>query len=262
MGLLLRRTVPDADAAAWLNAVRAAGGQVSNTQDALVSAMIRSLKSAGVWTSLDRLWLFASENSTQALTDLKARSVATAVNSPTFTANVGYKGNGTTSYVDTNFNTLSSGVNFTQDSGHFSVWQNVAKTTGSDGLHGNVNTDAGTNGVFVDFSAGVNTAVGRVNAASGAAQTVTGGVGHLLANRTGATTAHTWYNGSKGALSTTASQTRQNLTLWFGGRNFAGSINQASDAGGMALSVGGGLTDAQVGALYAALLTYKNAVGA
>jgi hypothetical protein len=73
------------------------GGALSNSELRLVSNLIRGLKTDGVWSSLDRLWLFAAENSTQALTDLVARSSATATNSPTFTANQGFAGNGTPS---------------------------------------------------------------------------------------------------------------------------------------------------------------------
>jgi hypothetical protein len=237
------------------------GANVSPAQMIRVSKLIRALKSAGVWSSLDRLWLFASENSTQALTDVVARATATAVNSPSFTANLGYAGNGSTSYVNTNFNT-STGTNFTQNSGHWGVWQNVAKTTGGDGNHGIINTDAGTNGTYTDFSAGASAAMGRINSTNGSTATVVGGVGFMLANRTASTTMSTWYNNSKGTNSATASQAPQNLTLWIGGRNFAGSINQASDARVAFVSVGGGLTDVQASNLYNALLTYKTAVGA
>jgi len=39
----------------------------------------------------------------------------TAVNSPTFTTNVGFSGDGTSAYVDTNFNPSISGINYTLD---------------------------------------------------------------------------------------------------------------------------------------------------
>jgi hypothetical protein len=88
------------------------------------------------------------------------------------------------------------------------------------------------------------------------------GIGMLMGNRTAAAVANAWYNGSKGATNTTASQARQNLTLRIGGRNFVGSINQPSNAQVMSVSVGAGLSDAQATALYTALLAYKTAVGA
>jgi hypothetical protein len=43
----------------------------------------------------------------------KIKSVYTAVNSPTFTINSGFSGNGTSAYINTNFNPSTSGVNYT-----------------------------------------------------------------------------------------------------------------------------------------------------
>lgn len=226
-----------------------------------IGALIAGLTADGVLPLLDRLWVFAQATSALARVDLIAGASASPVNSPTFTANRGYQGDGISSYVDTNFNTLSSGTNFTQNSAHLSIWQNVAPTTGT-GTHGTVNTDAGTNGAYVDFQTGVNGATTRINDATVAVNTVVGGVGHLIGNRTGSTALALWYNGSKGANQAAASQAVQNLTAWIGARNFAGSYNAGSDATVMAVSLGGGLSDAQALALYNRLLTYKTAIGA
>ncbi|MEI6204900.1 MAG: hypothetical protein WCP68_23385 [Enhydrobacter sp.] len=80
---LLLTGLSDPDANAWADAVQGAGGFVTGSQRRRVAALIRSLKAAGVWPLLDRLWLFAAENNVQALIDLKAIATATLVNSPT-----------------------------------------------------------------------------------------------------------------------------------------------------------------------------------
>ena len=49
----------DAAATAWKNQVVTNGGTVSAGRLALVSTMIAGLKADGVWTLLDRLWIFA-----------------------------------------------------------------------------------------------------------------------------------------------------------------------------------------------------------
>jgi len=46
----------------------------------------------------------------------------TAVNSPTFTANQGFLGNGTSSYIDTNFVPNTDGSNFTQDNAGLTLY--------------------------------------------------------------------------------------------------------------------------------------------
>ena len=67
--------------------------------------LLVDLKAAGVWSKLDTLAIFATDgNSDFALIDWKRLSQYTAINSPTFTTNEGFAGNGTSSYIDTNFN--------------------------------------------------------------------------------------------------------------------------------------------------------------
>ena len=46
----------------------------------------------------------------------------TAVNSPTFTASQGYNGNGTNSYLNTNYNPTTNGVKYTLDSASLYVY--------------------------------------------------------------------------------------------------------------------------------------------
>src|SRR5215813_10721680 len=112
----------DSATSAWINAVVLNGGSVSRQRAMLVDDLIVGLKADGIWTKLDRLWLFAAENAKTALTDLVGLTLATAVSSPTFTIDKGYAGNGTSSYIDTGFNTSTSGVNFTLNTSHLAVW--------------------------------------------------------------------------------------------------------------------------------------------
>jgi hypothetical protein len=51
-----------------------------------------------------------------------------AINSPSFSANAGFTGDGTSSYINTKFKPLSDGVQFTQDNAGLSV--NVASGSG------------------------------------------------------------------------------------------------------------------------------------
>ena len=79
------------------------------------SVLLSSLKTAGVWSKLDTFANFATDgDSNFALIDWKRLTQYTAVNSPTFTTNQGFQGNGTSSYIDTNFNAVLHGVNVLQ----------------------------------------------------------------------------------------------------------------------------------------------------
>lgn len=72
---------------------------------------------ADVWDDLDVFWIMAQDGG-QDYARLNHKDpttfLMTLVNSPTFTSNVGFASNGTTSYEDTNW-APSNGVGFTQD---------------------------------------------------------------------------------------------------------------------------------------------------
>jgi hypothetical protein len=85
----------------------------STAQRLKQNTLLSSLKTAGVWNKLDTFANFATDGSTQfALIDWKRLSQYTAVLSPTFTTNEGFMGNGTSSYIDTNFNPSTQSTNY------------------------------------------------------------------------------------------------------------------------------------------------------
>lgn len=104
----------DVDYQAILNYATTQGYTLpSSSQRVKQNKLLVDLKAAGVWNKLDTLAIFATDgNSDFALIDWKRLSQYTAINSPTFISNGGFTGNGTSSYVDTNFNCLSNGVNY------------------------------------------------------------------------------------------------------------------------------------------------------
>lgn len=104
----------DADYQAVLNYATSLGYTLpSSGQSVKQNKLLVDLKTAGIWSKLDSFSVFATDGSSNfALIDWKRLSLMTAVNSPTFTSNQGFTGNGTSSYVDTNFNLLTNGVNY------------------------------------------------------------------------------------------------------------------------------------------------------
>lgn len=83
-------------------------------QQALQNQLVVDLKAGGIWSKLDTFGVFATDgNSDFALIDWIRLSQYTAVNSPSFTTNTGFAGNGTSAYIDTNFNLLNDSVNYT-----------------------------------------------------------------------------------------------------------------------------------------------------
>lgn len=248
----------DAATTAWVNAVVAASGTVSATQKGYVDTLIKSLKSGGVWTLLDRCFIFASENSQQATIDLVNLATATN-NGATFTANQGWAGNGSTTYLDSGFN-LSTGTNFTQNNSHFSEWRRTTSAVATTRCSGALDGGA-TNGTYISTQA----ALGQINGGTGTQIAISGGAesGHFLIVRTSSSAVASYLSGTSQATgSSDTSFAGLNQTYWIGGRNFGGSINQAHDAQSLALTFGASLTSGQVTTLYNALNAYKTSVGA
>jgi hypothetical protein len=93
----------------------------SEPQQALQEQLLVDLKNAGVWSKLDTFAVFATDGDSDfALIDWKRVTNYTAVNSPDFTPNGGFTGDGLAAYIDTNFNPATSGVNYTlNDAGRY-----------------------------------------------------------------------------------------------------------------------------------------------
>lgn len=207
----------NAETLAWRAVVTADGGAVSNQRILIVDKLISNLKSSGQWTTQDEIFLYAAENSQQALRGIKARTLASLVNAPTFSANNGYTTAGTNDYVDTNVNS-STTTQYTQDSGAFSVWS-LTNATNANSFGGEFD---GTDGTTINGLDGSNNATFRVNTAS--ASNITGsspsGIGFFTASRTGANQLDGYRNASSLATSAaTASIAVNNLTFKLGTSN-------------------------------------------
>lgn len=85
--------------------------------------LFKPLVSAGIFTELDRLFVYATEIQSNGLTSLvnPTSTAAAEVNSPAWVQYQGYTGNGTTSYVNTNY-VPSTGVKFVRDSASMGLY--------------------------------------------------------------------------------------------------------------------------------------------
>ena len=183
----------DADYQAILNfAISLSYTLPTFAQQILQNQLVLDLKSAGVWNKLDSLRVYATDGSSDyALIDWKRLTTCTAVNSPTFTTNAGYKGNGTSSYIDSNFDPSVNGVNYTTDNASIFAYISAARTTGQ--IQAYQGLFAGVSWLLI--SAGTN-AIGEsyINSTTGVTNTTTG-VGFQLVNRIDASTVNVYYQG-------------------------------------------------------------------
>lgn len=101
----------------------------SITRCSLINSTIKSLKDYGLWNRIDGLYILAAHNQQGSLLNWR-RNVANgvAVNSPTFTTDVGFTLNGSSQYL---WNTQSNTVNMTSTNAAISLWLKTLKTVGS-----------------------------------------------------------------------------------------------------------------------------------
>jgi hypothetical protein len=237
--------VSDAATDAWVAAVEAAFGSVSTARKALVDNLIVGLKSDGVWSKLDRLWLGAVETPQAAQIDLKALAGMTLTGSPGFNPNKGYytftRGG---SYIEFDYNFVTNAVNFSQNSAHVSCW-NLQEYNENDALLlGAVSTDVSIYGRML-FSGGH---FSRINATNSTMVPIYGNTGFFLVTRSDSATQKSYRNGVLLVTDSNESGAVVNQKL----RTDWGMYG--------AVTVGGGLTPGEQLALYSRISTYLTAV--
>jgi hypothetical protein len=103
--------------------------------------LVLSLKAGGIWNKLDVLYIFANDGGSDFATlNWKSPSAnqSTLINTPTFTANEGFIGNGTSSYINTNYTPSTVGNNYQLNDCSFGYWAFSGLQTG--GTRVNVGT--------------------------------------------------------------------------------------------------------------------------
>src|SRR5262245_4534966 len=229
------------------------------TRKALINACIKALKDAGVWSKLDAFYIFAAADSQAALINWKNPGTfnATATSSPTFTADRGYTGNASTSYIDTTYNPFSSGGQFAANDATMFAWNLASSASGTSPLFGG---DAGSfrNQGFPNISTNTYRAAIGDSAIQIDYTSNTTKPGLYSASRTASNALASYRNGASVGTDTTAASTglpNENLSflrshVFFGDWQISG--------GGF----GKGLNSTEHAALYSALLAYLQAVGA
>ncbi len=223
--------------------------------------LINGLDTDGLFSKLDVLHIYATQDSTTALLNLVSTSYnGTANGSPTFTTDRGYTGveNSSTIYIDTGFNpSTAPSPQFTQNSAHVSAWSVTSTGFGGGSIIG---VAPGNTGTFIDPRN--NSALGIFSVMGGSQLTVSQATrnGHYLANRDSSSAIEAFLNGSNiGSLaSTSVGVSNANI--------YALSVNTSGSAIGSACqvamaSIGSSLSSTDATNFYNRLRTYMTAVG-
>lgn len=231
----------------------------TDARKALIDNLVGSLKTAGVFAKLDALYVMAAADSQAARQNWIADQYnLTAVSSPTFTADRGYAGDGAASNLGTGFNPATAvSPKYAQNSASVGVWSrtNLALASAFD-LGSTVST---SNPVRLNSrSTSADTLRGCVNNGAVANFGASGSsVGLIALSRTASNLITGYRNGaSLGTDSATAfSPDSSPIQLLSSAGGF--STRQLSAA-----HIGAGLDATENLALYNALNTYLQAVGA
>ena len=246
----------------WAAAVVANGGSVSAGRKTLVGTFIAALKTAGSWALTDDLWILAAENEAQALTSLKQRRLATAVATPTFTADAGHAFNGSSQYLNTGFIPSTHAAAMTGSNMRTTCYErtNVVAAGAAAGTLDtstrNLQVNPRVSGNFIRFGANSSLTPGAV--------TVTDSRGFVVGSRSAGPTFSIYKNGS---LVETVSPAA-NATVLPTRAYYIGALNNAGTAASFRAStlgfasVGASLSAGQEADDYAALQTLMTAIGA
>jgi len=235
------------------NLIAAASVAPSDLRKGYVARFIGALYAASVWTKIDVMWVLAAHDEQFGRLNWKSPSTftLTAVNSPTFTTDRGFAGNGSTSYLDTGWDAATNGSQYTRDNAHV---MSYARTAGSNSASfGAFNS----NNISVVNRTGTPDR-GRANAGADV-DGVAGGTmpQQIMIRRNVSTDQSILRDGTQIATEANASSALVSGDIAFG---LVGSAYHAGQVAGGAL--GAYLDDTEAAAYYAAWNAYLVALGA
>jgi hypothetical protein len=250
--LTLRTTGYDVDAQSLFTAMSVTP---SDARKELINNLVLSLKSAGVWSKLDTLYVIAAHDAQAARLNWKGNASFTlsAVNSPFFVTDRGYYTDGVSTYLNMNWAPLTNGINYTQNSATLGIWtrNNDLVTSGSGG--------SGTTAVTLLSPRGTSSILKyRINqAATSDGAAVSSGYGLTAVSRSGATATQAYRNGAtSGSAGAIASAALTSVQFNLGRVNGSFAPNEFQAA-----FTGSNLSPSEHTALYDSLSTYMTAIG-
>lgn len=248
----------------WSNAVVRNGGSVSANRLAIVRTFIAAEIASGAWPLTDDYWALWAENSIQALTSIKQKRLATAVNTPTFTADRHYAFDGTTNYLNTGFIPSSHAFAYTGTNQRIAAYERV-----------NVASSGVAAGARVGTASSISISPRNASSLTGSTNHTSGAVNFLLSpadssglkaiSRAGGTTALGYDRGVRKTDVTgltIGGSTAPTVTLSIGALNSNGTQVSFRAASVGFVAIGAPLSDAQELAQYNAVQAWATSVGA
>jgi len=239
----------DPDAQAFFDRVTAAGGSLTTTEKNATNQLVLDMKSAGVWTSMKAIYPMVGASAAACAQNLKSSSFTGTFSSGWTFASTGVTPNGTSAYMDTNYNVNTQAL---LDSSHISYYSrtNIASNQGEMGCFD------GTNGLFMIYGQIGFNYKGINSTSTGVGSVFSPTTGLLICNRISSTTEKYFFKGNLVDTLSKTSTSKSNLTIWLGAHNFTVSPNWSTKQCAFS-SIGDGLTDTQASNFYTAVQTFQ-----
>lgn len=247
----VRASDTDLDAQAFFDRVTTAGGTLSTTEQDAVNQLVLDMKADGIWTKMKAIYPMVGASAAACAQNLKSSSFTGTFTSGWTFASTGVTPNGTSAYMDTNFNPLSefSDKNSVHLSNYFPNFvQSGTCQIGS--------TDAfGGYYAFWDYP----NFQGLLRLADNDNTFINNGFGqsgYNIATRTSSVLSTLYINKITTFTSTSASDTLPNANVYIGARNASG-INSPDSNEQSLVTMGDGLTAADADNLYDAVQAFQ-----
>lgn len=241
-------------AANWQSRVIAQGGTVSAAQLDRVARFMTTLRTAGLDTSFDAIWLMAAENVQQATTSLFSGKQLTPVANPTFTAGRGFKCDGVNSYLlgEVQTNVVKFTQNDCMEGGWLVTYPTNAISSGIDFGH----DDSMYSGIWCHY--GTTQSRFDIQARTFGNNVIPSGInqtGCMFGQRTGPNTETLWVNGSVFLNGTAPSNPITSANGSTGGQTATGAFACGTYAmirqsDGVAFPTAARMSDGEYGALF------------
>lgn len=217
-----------------------------------------ALVTSGACNTLDAFYMLCAADSQAAgLNWINTGFPMVPVNSPTFTADQGYQGDGSTSYLNTKYNAVTDATFFSQNNA--CIGATAVTNSNAAGLefgYSNASNPACTGGFRNSSDLSV-MAINHSTASLDASVSQTDSRFVLIGSRTGGSVATTYKNGSSIASSVVAATGSPNGELYVCARNNAGTPD-CSTKRIAHFMVGGSMDATMAAAVSAAIKAYVN----
>jgi hypothetical protein len=241
----------DPDAAAFFSRVTTAGGTLTSTEQIAVNTLVVQMKADGIWNSMKAVYPMVGASAAACAQNLKSSSFTGTFSSGWTFASTGVTPNGTSAFMNTNYNQTTVGDSL--NSAHLSFYSR----TNSNGTE----VEIGVENPFSNYNlleirtAGITYA--SINSAGFALSSDANSLGFYLGNRQASNDQDLWKNGTKLFNGTTTSNVLPNFNIYIGAQGRTSGAAFFSTKQCAFASIGDGLTDTQVSNLYTAVQLFN-----